>query len=348
MRHARAVPETGATALPLRVDRVADGVDSPTRTLHCTDIEGTELRVGVRGSPSGGLSPETGDWYQFDGITRSGVTGVELLCGETGTAERIDRPDRRPRPPRSELDEPWLVQLGASNGLVAVTVQPRPTGEVTAVSATDPESFEIGAVCFDAPGESGEPTVYHREEPDAEDERLLLQHVVGDIAAAEGATLVTGDRDATLELLYARLAVTAGGDVVESGAQHVLGRCYHADLGGLTARLGADSLADAAGQFGIESSPVRLDDYDTGLDPAEWRNTSAVGDVSDPRMTDRDYAVLVERYLAGEVAEPAALSACLKSYAGTALPLLCELSGYDAVDRFGCPRLAGQLPPGAG
>lgn len=347
MTHARAVPETGATTLPLRVDQVAGGVDDPTRTLHCTDIEGTELRVRVRGSPPAGLSLETGNWYQFNGITRSGA-GAELLYGETGTTERIDPPDRQPQPPRSELDEPWLVQLGASNGLVAVTVQPRPTEEATAVSATDPESFEIGAVCLASPGESGEPTVYHREEPDVEDERLLLQHVVGDIAAAEGATLVTGDRDAALELLYTRLAVAAGGDVIESGAQQVLGRCYHADLRGLTARLGVDSLADAAGQFGIDSNPVRLDDYDTGVDPAEWRDTSAAGGVSDPRMTDRDYAVLVERHLADEAVEPAALSRCLKTYAGAALPLLCELAGHGGVDRLGCPRLAGRLPPGPG
>ncbi|ESS05480.1 MAG: hypothetical protein A07HB70_02524, partial [uncultured archaeon A07HB70] len=229
------------------------------------------------------------------------------------------------------LDDPWLVQLGASETVVAVTVQPRPTDEVVDIRATDPETFEIGAVCFaylDGPDET---TVYHREEPDVRDEHLLLQHVVRDLSEVAGATLVTrgGDRS-PLEMLRTRLVSAAEGDVVGGGADRVLDGCFHAELAAVAARAGADTLGDAARQLGVEFGPTLLDSYDLGTDPAS---------LSGGRMSDRDYATLVERYLGAEDDSPAALGRCLKDYASEDLGLLRGVTASGAADRLACSRL---------
>ncbi|ERH08500.1 MAG: hypothetical protein J07HX64_00241 [halophilic archaeon J07HX64] len=330
---------TAGVAVPLRVDRVTGGPGQPADTLHCTDIEGTNVRVSADRSLVPDSTWETDGWYRFGDIRRSGTPGIELAAPSGSAVERIDAPEQRAHPPLTDLDDPWLLQFGASTERVAVTVQPRPTDTVEAISADDPESFEIGAVCF-AYGDGTDTAVYHREEPDPEDERLLLEHVVDDLTAAEGATLLTGGADrAPLELLDTRLEAAVDGD----GAARALDGCFHADLDRVTDSTEVDSLGAVAQ---IEHSPVRLDSYDIGVEPTAWRadwdiDTTALETVSDPRMTDRDYAHLVELHL-GETDESvasSALSQCLKAYASAELSLLCALGEADAVDRLGCPRL---------
>jgi hypothetical protein len=270
----------------------------------------------------------------------------------TAHVVHTDVPERGTHPPLSELDDPWLIQLGASDDVLAVTVQPRPTGRGAGVRAEDPETFEIGAVCLDYCDGAGDTTVYHREEPDTRDEHLLLEHVAEDISEAAGATLVVRGTDRSpLEMLHARLALAAEGDVVDAGAAEVLDDCFHANLWRVAARAGAGTLDEATGQLDIEVSPVSLDDYDIGVDPADWRedwetdvdSLSGVSDPRDPRMSDRDYATLVERYLTveDETMESAQLANCLKTYASADVSLLRELVTRGVADQLACPRLAG-------
>jgi len=353
MRPSRESTDDGNSVVPLRVDRVADNPGEPARRLYCTDIEGTELRLTIRASSAADLPLETGEWYRFGGVVRAGSLEAELLFPPgDGSLERIDPPERRTPPSLSDADEPWLIQLGASEEIIAVTVQPRPTDVPRSVRAGDPETFEIGAVCFAYCDGSGDTAVYHREEPDTRDERLLLQHVVEDLSEAEGATLVAhGSDHSPLEMLYTRLALAARGELVDTGAERVLEECHHADPERVTVRAGADTLTGAARHLGIEVGPVLLDDYDIGVDLTEWREdwelgTLPLSDVSDPRMTDQDYATLVERYLGtGDgSAESTQLGQCLNSYASADLALLCGLVTHGTLDRLGCPQLAGRLP----
>jgi hypothetical protein len=348
MNCTRDAGEESRSVLLLRVERVTADENGVATTLYCTDVEGTELRVAIGDPPTAGPDWKTGQWYRFDGVVRSTTPGAELLfsAGDGGT-ERVAPPEGRPHPPPAELDDPWLIQLGASDEVVAVTVQPRPTDGTTIPRADAPETFEIGAVCFAHHG--ADATVYHREEPDTRDEHLLLQHVVADLSELEGATLVThGTGRSPLGMLRARLELAAGGDVVDEGGGAVLDACFHADLARVANRAGDGTLTATARRLGIEHAPVRLDDYETGLDPVNWRDESkasesALSDVSDPRMIDRDYAVLVERYLGTDDESAAAteLGRCLKAYASADLPLLEELAAHDATAQLGCPRSAG-------
>lgn len=353
MNPSRTVTEAGGSVVSLRVDRVTDRPAGPAQTVYCTDIEGTELRVTITRSSATDLSVEAGQWYRFDGVVQSRSLEADLRFpfeGGSGSPERIDAPERQTPPSLAELNEPWLIQLGASEQRIAVTVQPRPTDGTADIRAGDPETFEIGAVCFADCDGTADTTVYHREEPDTRDEHLLLQHVVEDLSAAEGATLVTrGGDHSPLEMLQTRLAPAADGDVVDGGAERVLEGCFHANLEHLATGVGAGTLGEAAKQLGIEAGPVRLSEYDIGLDPDDWREDwerplTSLADVSDPRMTDRDYAVLVERYLAaeGESVESAQLGQCLKAHASVDLDVLCELATHDALDRVGCSQLTGR------
>ena len=317
------------------------------RTLHCTDIEGTELRVAVQEPSTAESSLEPGEWYRFNRLVRSRSLGAHLLLpSESDGMERIEAPAPQTHPPLAERDAPWLVQLGASDERIALTVQPRPTDEPGNVRVGDPETYEIAAVCFAYCDRSGDATVYHREEPDPRDEQLLLEHVVEDLAEAEGATLVTRGYDRfPLEMLHQRLAQASGGDVIGTGAERVLEGCFHATPERVPIGSAADTVVEAARQLGIEVDPVLLSDYDIGIDRADWRgeiDSVPLSDVSDPRMTDSDYATLVGRYLGPEdgSVDPAELARCLKAYASANLDLLRGLVAHGAMDRVGCLRLS--------
>ena len=351
MNTSREVTAEGGSAIPLRVDHVAGDPAEPMSTVYCTDIERTELRVVIRGPSTVDLAWEAGEWYRFDGVVRSRSLGTHLLLPSgDGTVERIDPPEERGHPPMAELDAPWLVQLGASDDRIAMTVQPRSTGASKRIRVGDPETFEIGAVCFAHCDQPGDATVYHREEPETRDEQLLLEHVVEDLSQAEGATLVTrgsGSTQSPLGLLYQRLARASGGDVLAAGAEKVLHGCFHATTAGVAARSELDTLGEVAHQLDIEVDTVLLSDYDIGIDPEDWRENWAIdstplSDVADPRMTDRDYTVLVEQYLGieNESVDSTQLARCLKAYASADLALLRELVAHGAMDRVGCPKLS--------
>jgi hypothetical protein len=315
--------------------------------VHCTDTEGTKLRIAV---PESSIvdTLETNQWYQFEGVTRAASRGAELLCRpENGNIERTDRPESHTNPPLADRDGSWLTQLERSEEVVALTVQPRPTDGV--VRADDPETFEIGAVCLTHCGETGDTAVYHREEAATRDEHLLLEHVAEDLSA--GTTLLTyGGTNRPLELLYRRLALAGEGDVVPAGAEQALEQCFHADAARVVARAGANTLVEFAEQLGVETGAVRLGHYDVGLDPADWRDgweiePTPLSSVSDPQMIDRDYAALVERYLAtGDgSANQTQLAQCLKAYASADLDVLHGLVRENVATQLGCPRLAGRL-----
>ena len=306
MNTSREVTADGGSEIPLRVDHVVGDPAEPMATVYCTDIERTELRVVIRG-------PSTAD------------------------------------PPMAELDAPWLVQLGASDNRIAMTVQPRSTSASKRIRVGDPETFEIGAVCFAHCDQPGDATVYHREDPETRDEQLLLEHVVEDLSQAEGATLLTrsGGTQSPLGLLSQRLARASGGGVLAAGAEEVLHGCFHATTAGVAARSELDTLGEVAHQLDIEVDTVLLSDYDIGIDPADWRenweiDSTPLSDVADPRMTDRDYTVLVEQYLSieNESVDSAQLARCLKAYASADLALLRELVAHGTMDRVGCPKLS--------
>ncbi len=342
--------ETVST-LPLRVDRVVDGTEVTGQLLYCTGADGTELRVAVGEGPNVDRRWNTNRWYSFDGIGRAETRKAELLLSpEDGRAERIDTPEHGMQASPTDPDDPWLSQLGTSSEVLGVAVQVRPTGERRDVRAGDPESFEIGAVCLSPCGSTEEPTIYHREAPDTRDEHLLLQHVADDLAANQGATLLTrGTTPRPLTVLQTRLERAAAGDVVDSGAAQVLDGCFHANLTRVAARRGADTLRAVAEQLDVDVSPVLLSDYDIGIAPADWRESWSIDDsplsgYSDPQMTDRDYAVLVQRYLDAADESPAVreLARCLKAHVRADRSLLRELVASDAVDQLGCSRL-GQI-----
>jgi hypothetical protein len=137
-------------------------------------------------------------------------------------------------------------------------------------------------------------------------------------------------------MLYRRLTRAAGGDIVATGAERVLGECFHATTESVAVRADADTLVEAAHRLGIEVDPVSLGDLEVDDTP--------LSDASDPRMTDRDYATLVERYLGagGGSIDSGELAHCLKAYASADLHLLRELVAHGAMDRLGCPRLSGR------
>lgn len=125
---------------------------------------------------------------------------------------------------------------------------------------------------------------------------------------------------------------------------------FHATADSVAVRTGADTLVEAARQLDIEADPVLLSDYEIGINPADWRqgwkiDNTSLSDVSDPQMTDRDYATLVERYLRveREPVDSAALADCLKAYASADRSLLRELATHGAMDQAGCPRLSDRL-----
>jgi len=345
----REITAERGSAVPLRVDYATDDPGEPASIVHCTDTEGTELRVAVQGASTADLSLERGQWYRFDGVVRSASLRTHLLFSSgDGSVERLGTPERQTHPPLAELDDPWLVQLGASEDTVALTVQPRPTDGTAGIRAEDPETFEIGAVCLAHCDGAGDTTVYHREDPATRDEHLLLEHVVEDLSKAAGATLVTrGSDPLPLVLLHQRLRHASGGDTVAAGAERVLYDCFHATPESVATRAEADTLLEAARQLDIDVGPVLLSDYDTGVDPADWRedwevDTVSLSDVSDQRMTDRDYTTLVEWYLGvGDVSVDAAqLGHCLKAYASADLGLLRGLVAQGTIDQLGCPRLS--------
>lgn len=350
MKPAREIGADGESAPPLRIDSVGDAPGNTARTLYCTDIEGTELRVAVdeRPSEAGDSLWETGAWYRFDGVQRGDTRTEELrFSPQAGAVERIDAPERRADHGSAGVADPWLIQLGASKELVSVTVQPRATGDLERLSVGNPETYEIGAVCLEYGDETGDTAVYHRENPGSRDEHLLLEHVVEDLTELAGATLLTNGTDrAPLEMLQARLQLAAEGDIVDSDAKQVLGECYHGDLHRVATRAGDDTLREGARRLGIEASPVQLSDYDIHPDPAEWRDgweidQSVLNAGSDPRMTDRDYATLVERYLdpGDESTVSPDLGRCLKAYAGADIQLIHGLATSGAPDQLACPRL---------
>lgn len=352
MTCARTATNSSPSTLPLRVDSVATDGGEFTQTLFCTDCEGTELRVGVRGSGDATVLLDTRQWYRFDDVVRSTALGAELIVrADVGDAEQVDPPKRRSHPPLSELDEPWLTQLRASERVVAVTVRPRPMSGTTPPEAGDPEAFEIGAVCL-GDSDADETTVYHREEPEPRDEVLLLEHVVADLSEITEATLVTRGRDSTpLGLLRARLAAVSGGEILDSDAVQVLEKCFHANLSRVPDRAGETGLAATAQRLGIDHDRVSLENYDTGLAPSEWRegwnlDDSTLSAVTDSRLTDRDYATLMERYLAAddESTATAELGRCLKAYASVDIPLLGALASEDALGALGCSRPARRVP----
>lgn len=336
----------GSSALPLRIDRITPTSGDAGRTLYCTGIDDTKLRVRVPAHPGTDSPWETGRWYRFDGVVRSGSSDEELLFPPAeGRVKRTGAPEHQTRP-SSESNDPWLIQLAEADDIVAVTVQPRPTDRMEDVRPEDPGSFEIGAVCFAPCDGTGDRTVYHREDPDLRDESLLLQHVVSDLSENAEMALVTRGARSPIELLHARIDRAAGGDVINAGAEQVLDRHFHADLRRVTARTGVDSLQSVAGDPDIEAGPVRFSDYDLGGDPPDWRDDQpSITDASDPHMTDRDYATLIEWYLDpdDETADPGELARCLKAYASRDLPLLRATAANDAVARIGCPRLVGRL-----
>lgn len=349
MRRPGEVGPGGFSTLQLRVDRATGEADAPGRTLYCTGVDGTELRVAVDEGPDAERSWTTGQWYSFDGIARSRTHRAELLLSpDDGRAERTDTPEHGAHYSPAAVEEPWLIQLGTNDEVLGVTVGLRPSDGRRRARADDPGSFEVGAVCLAPCGGADEATVYHREDSDTRDEHLLLQHVTDDLSENKGATLVThGTTRLPLEMLRARLDRAAGGDVVDSGAAQVLDGCFHANLARVAARRGVETLWSAAERLGIEVSPVLVDDYDIGLAPADWRegwntdDSPPSGD-SDPRMTDRDYATLVQRYLdaADESPEVMELAQCLKAHVRAEWSLLREVVASGAVDRLACSRLA--------
>lgn len=347
----------GDSAVPLRIDAIADTRTSDVSTLYCTDVEMTEVRVAVQGPPVTDISLETDEWYWFNGIDRAESLEAELffLSGD-GDIEHIETPEQQTHPPLRELDAPWLVQLGASDARIALSVQPRPTESVGKIRIENPETFEIGAVCFTHCDGSGETTVYHREEPETEDEHLLLEHVVDDFSQAAGATLVTRGV-APLAMLSQRLEKASTGDIVATGAEQVFTDYFHANAERIAHRAGADTLDEAVGTLDVDNTPTLLSDYDIGLSPTNWRadwefDSTALSDASDPQMTDRDYATLIERYLGAEdnSTDPVQLGDCLKTYASADLGLLRGLIADGMMDRFGCPRVSetptARLPQG--
>jgi hypothetical protein len=347
MTASREITAERGSAVPLRVEHVADDPAEPTCMVHCTDIEGTELRVAVQEPSTTESSLEPGKWYRFNRVVRSRSLGAHLLFQSgNGGVERIEAPEPQTHPPLAERDTPWLVQLGASDERIAVTVQPRPTDETGNIRVEDLETYEIAAVCFAYCDRSGDATIYHREEPDTRDEQLLLEHVVEDLSEAEGATLVTRGCDRfPLEMLYQRLTQASGGDIVGTGAERVLDGCFHVTPESVPIRSEADTVVEAARQLGIEADPVLLGDYDIGTDRVDWRgeiDTMPPSGVSDPRMTDSDYATLLERYLDPEdgSVDSAQLAHCLKAYASADLGLLHELVAHDTMDRLGCLRFS--------
>lgn len=347
---ARDIGRESPGTLPLRVDGVIRDDTGLATTLHCTDIERTELRVAVHGSSAVESSWKPDQWYRFAGVTRAESSDTELVFpADEGSVNRTEAPEPRSHPPRSECEDPWVTQLGASNEFVVVTVQLRPVDTTTHSSADAPESFEIGAVCFNHLSRDDDTTVYHREAPDTHDEQLLLEHVAEGLAAIEGATLITyGPDRSPLALLRARFAVAATGDIVDTGAEQTLNRCFHADFGAVAARVDAETVPALAREVGVTTDSVRLDEFDLQAAPEEWRADWHIEDLplesrSDPRMIDQDYTTLLERYLRADdgTTSTTALGRCLKAYASADVPMLSELATNKEFASLACPLAGG-------
>lgn len=347
----KALDESDSGVL-LRVDRVTDDSVKSPRTLYCTDIEGTKLRVALQDS-SLSTGWETDQWYRFDGVIQSQTLETELrVASETGSVEPIDAPGMQSFPPHSELEDPGLIQTDTSSEIIAVAVHPRVADGAAGVRVGDPATFEIGAVCFAHCLQAGETTVYHREESELRDEHLLLQHVFEDLSNLDGATLVTDETDhSPIKMLYQRLALAADGEIIDSGARHVLDDCFHASIDRIAERTESETVMRAAQKLDIAANPVSLDNHNIGINPADWRGEwkklpEALSTVSDPRMVDRDYATLVERYVGAEdeLADLSQLAQCLKAYASADLELIRGFAAHGSLDQLGCLQIAGRGP----
>ena len=79
MTASREITAEGGSAVPLRVDHIADDRADPVCLLYCTDTEGTELRVAVQEPSTTESSLEPGEWYRFNRVVRSGSLGALSL-----------------------------------------------------------------------------------------------------------------------------------------------------------------------------------------------------------------------------------------------------------------------------
>ena len=348
----RAVTNGDDSVIPLRVDYITPNPMESQGTLYCTDIEGTQLRVGVQESISADLDHEIDGWYRFDGIVRSQSLRAELRLSGNGSIERIETPEKDTQPLLADLNDPTLIQMDSSAEVIGMTIQPRSASMTASVGATDPEGVEIGAVCLVHCDGTGETTVYHREEAHPQDEHLLLQHVVEKISGVERVTLVTHDHNnSQIEMLYDRVALAAEGEIIDSGAERVLDDCFHVTTEQVAIRTGADTVIQAARQMNIDVSSVLLDNYDIGIEQTDWRDDwealpETLPSASVPRMTDQDYEVLLERYFDDESSsgDSAELARCLKAYASADLELIRGLIAQGVMDRLACSRVAGCVP----
>lgn len=342
-----------SSAITLRVDHLEENLSESACIVYCTDIEKTELRVVIPEVSAVDLQLETGRWYRFDEVVRTKSPEAKLLHPSKDTnIERIDTSEELINQPTATDESQWLVQLGSRKSVIAITVKPRPANKMEGVCIDNPETFEIGGVCFTNCNNSDDTTVYHREESATEDEHLLLEHIVEDLSGAEAPVLLTQENNhKPLELLYQRLRLASEGDIVPDGAEQVLEDCFHTDAGRVANRAGTATLGEIAQRFGIETDHIRFNDYKIGLSPADWREDWAIentslSSVSDTRMIDRDYSVLAEQYLAPEDKSmaQAQLGQCLKDYVSANIGLLRGLVTKGAVSQLGCRRFGEHLP----
>jgi hypothetical protein len=350
-------PEAAGTTLRVRVDTIT-AHDEATALLHCTDAAGTMFRLAVADDGTGStIDWERGQWYRLTGIEPAAPTARAEARFSPATGEC--RPSSPPADAAADGSSdastlPGLAPLGTFDDRLGVTVTVRPTTEAPRSATSD--SFEITAVClaaFDRPAK--DTVVYHREEADQHDERLLLEHVVADLADADQGLLVGwSDSHSPFATLQARLAALADGDVLPAGAARALDGFHVADLSQLGARHGADDAVATARALGLDADYPQVQGDGLDRSPATWREDwdggTPVTELSDPRMYRRDYLTLVDQYLtttADEDADRAALGTRLKAYASADLPVLQALADHEAAQPVGCRRLpSGDGPDG--
>jgi len=306
-----------------RIETLPDH-DWLAKRIHCTDIEGTHLKLTLFNDDElAGYDFTESGWY------RIGPCPTDIYGGSIGiktrhatTVEPLEEPHQQPHP-GFDGEDTSLIQLGASKGRVGLDIETITTVSEATIEAykdehsgdTNPNHYELVAVGVGYQPRQGDPIeteVFLRDEPTPASEFKLIEDVIDYLTQQEATTLLTyGGEWFDIPVFRGRAKASAETAAIDpdrvASVQQSLEELYHADLmGGVYRVFDGGSLETTAAQVGHEPRTTYWDVYNHDLDPQAARERFADGpweDSSDPVFYNKDMLFFGDHYLES-VAEP--------------------------------------------
>lgn len=347
--------EYGMT-IPIRVDQVEDSPDNEwwEQVLHCSDVLGIHTKVTIFDDEDCELTDYTfraGSWYEFDDVTPDlygGTIGMKLKW------ERQVRPlSDRPEGPTQVSDE-TVRRPGDVDGIAALDIETISTVSELELEPPNPDHQEIlctGLGYRSGPGDDVETAVLVREGRSAEAELETIEAVVDWLSTREFAVLLTfGGAWFDLPVLVGRAERAAEEiDAPSRGAsvRSALESFYHADLSTAKNReLGEGSLEDMADHVGSPAPETHFTDFETELEPRNWRGDQwqlmhqddrvpPSYDLDDPVVFNSDVPSVGEALFdareVGDGDRAAELRDCLETYTRADIEPLFAIADHETV-----------------